>query len=128
MAGTTQTPRLLSEITSNGEEAFPWKLHRLLEESERCGFTDIVSWQGNRHFKMHDPKKFEQSIVKKFFNQTRYKSFQRQRKYYCVMCDVFSSLRNQDGSETKQNPLTDLHAFLYSSIQQSTFMASNDSQ
>jgi len=79
---TTQIPRLLSEITSNGEAAFPWKLHRVLEESERCGFTDIVSWQGKRHFKVHDPKNFEQSIMKKFFNQTRYKSFQRQLNIY----------------------------------------------
>ncbi len=74
-------PRLLSEITSNGEAAFPWKLHRVLEESERCGFRDIVSWQGSRAFKVHDPKNFEKSIMKKYFNQTRYKSFQRQRKF-----------------------------------------------
>ena len=73
-------PRLLSEITSNGEAAFPWKLHQVLDESERCGFSDIVSWQGNRAFKVHDPKNFEKSIMKKYFNQTRYKSFQRQRK------------------------------------------------
>lgn len=75
-------PRLLSEITSNGEAAFPWKLHRVLEESEPCGFNDIVSWQGNRSFKVHDPKNFEKSIMKKFFNQTRYKSFQRQLNIY----------------------------------------------
>jgi len=75
-------PRLLSEITSNGEAAFPWKLHRVLEESERFGFNTIVSWQGNRTFKVHDPKNFEKSIMKKYFNQTRYKSFQRQLNIY----------------------------------------------
>ncbi len=78
------TPRLLSEITSNGEVAFPWKLHRVLEESDRLGFEDIVSWQGNRAFKVHDPKSFENTIMKKYFNQTRYKSFQRQRKLHML--------------------------------------------
>jgi hypothetical protein len=78
-------PRLLSEITSNGEAAFPWKLHRVLEESEQCGFSNIVSWQGNRAFKVHDPKEFEKSIMQKYFNQTRYKSFQRQRKYHQIL-------------------------------------------
>lgn len=75
-------PRLLSEITSNGEAAFPWKLHRVLEEAERLGFSDVVSWQGNRAFKVHDPKNFEKSIMKEYFNQTRYKSFQRQLNIY----------------------------------------------
>jgi len=73
--------RLLSETTSNGETAFPWKLHIVLEESERQGFDDVISWQGDKAFKVHEPKKFEDSIMKEYFNQTQYKSFQRQRKY-----------------------------------------------
>jgi hypothetical protein len=85
-----QVPRMLSEITSNGEAAFPWKLHRVLEESEKCGFSDIVSWQGNRSFKVHNPKNFEKLIMKKYFNQTRYKSFQRQRKYCISQRSLFS--------------------------------------
>ena len=81
---TTRAPKvakLLSETTSNGETAFPWKLHIVLEQSERQGFKDTISWEGDRAFKVHDPKKFGDSVMKEYFNQTQYKSFQRQRKY-----------------------------------------------
>lgn len=68
--------------TSNGEPTFPWKLHTVLEESERLGFQDIVSWQGDRAFKVHDPKRFELHILKKYFKQTQYRSFTRQLNMY----------------------------------------------
>jgi len=83
MEAITRSPKavkLLSKTTSNGETAFPWKLHIVLEESERQGFEDIISWQGDRSFKVHDAKQFDHSIMKEYFNQTQYKSFQRQRK------------------------------------------------
>jgi len=82
--------KLLSETTSNGETAFPWKLHILLEQSERQGFEDTISWEGDRAFKVHDPKKFEDSVMKEYFNQTQYKSFQRQRKY----CTIAIAVKN----------------------------------
>ena len=73
--------RLLSPTTSSGDTAFPWKLHKVLEEATWHGFTEVISWQGNNAFKVHDPIAFEESIMKRYFNQTQYKSFQRQRKY-----------------------------------------------
>ena len=71
---------LLSEFNRNGVMSFPWKLHLMLEESESYGFNDIVSWQGNHSFKVHNPNIFEKFFTNMYFNQTRYKSFQRQRK------------------------------------------------
>ena len=73
--------KLLPEVTSNGEMTFPWKLHMMLEESEREGFEAIVSWQDNYAFKVHDQDRFEKLVMKRFFHQTQFKSFLRQRKY-----------------------------------------------
>lgn len=74
-----QQPKLLSETTSTGIPAFPWKLHDVLEDAERKGFASIVSWTlGGRAFKVHNQKQFETQIMTRYFNQTQYKSFQRQ--------------------------------------------------
>jgi len=75
--------RLLSETTSTGIAAFPWKLHDVLEDAERKGFANIVSWMmDGRAFKVHDQKLFESQIMSRYFNQTMYKSFQRQLNIY----------------------------------------------
>lgn len=66
--------------TANAESAFPCKLHIVLDESERQGYQDVISWQGDRTFAIHQPKKFEASIMREYFNQTHYTSFQWQRK------------------------------------------------
>lgn len=99
-------PRLLPEITSNGEAAFPWKLHKVLDESNKHGFDNIVSWQGNNSFKVHDPKMFEKVIMKKYFNQTRYKSFQRQRKYYQIGFVMLNTGCNGAGLKLETNAIS----------------------
>jgi hypothetical protein len=72
-------PKMLAETTSTGIPAFPWKLHDVLEDAERKGFANVISWTMNgRAFKVHDQKQFEDKIMTKYFNQTQYKSFQRQ--------------------------------------------------
>jgi HSF-type DNA-binding len=82
-SNSNKPQRLLSETTSTGIPAFPWKLHDVLEDSERKGFTSVVSWQMNgRAFKVHDQKVFESQIMSRYFNQTMYKSFQRQLNIY----------------------------------------------
>lgn len=55
----------------------------MLEDAEDKGFADIVSWnkEGNG-FTVHSKDRFTKEIVPKYFNQTRYKSFQRQLSLY----------------------------------------------
>jgi hypothetical protein len=73
----------LSEVTNSGIPAFPWRLHDMLNDAETQSYEHIVSWQnGDEGFKVHDPKVFVQSIMPKYFNQTQYKSFQRQLNIY----------------------------------------------
>jgi len=63
---------------------FPWKLHEMLDESEKMGLDSIVSWlPDERSFKVHDPDTFVQDIMPKWFRQSKYKSFQRQCKSTC---------------------------------------------
>lgn len=66
----------------NGEDpalSFPLKLHAMLEDAESKGFANIVSWQaGNKSFKVHDINSFGGDIMPMYFNQTKFKSFQRQ--------------------------------------------------
>lgn len=58
---------------------FPWKLHEMLDLVQRQGDDHIVSWlPGGRSFRVHMPELFVERIMKLCFNQTKYKSFQRQ--------------------------------------------------
>jgi heat shock transcription factor 4 len=55
------------------------KLHGMLTDSEVHGFDDVVGWlPGGRSFKVVDPTRFAREIMPQYFNQTKYKSFQRQ--------------------------------------------------
>ena len=64
---------------SSGKFLFPWKLNRLLNDAEREGNEDIVSWLPHgRAFKIHNPKEFERKLMKKYFRQSQFKSFTRQ--------------------------------------------------
>lgn len=73
---------LLSEVACTGLPAFPFRLHDMLNDAEAKGFDHIVSWQeGGRSFKVHDKDQFSKILLPRYFQgQTRYKSFQRQRK------------------------------------------------
>ena len=60
-------------------EIFPEKLHRMLEETERDGHSDVVSFFGHgRAFAIHKPRRFASEIMSQYFKQTRLTSFQRQ--------------------------------------------------
>jgi hypothetical protein len=60
---------------------FPWKMHELLEQVEQDGREDVVSWLPNgRAFKVHKTDIFVNEIMGSHFQQTKYKSFQRQCK------------------------------------------------
>ena len=76
--------------TVSAETAFPFKLHVVLDQSEKLGFDNVISWQGNNAFMVHKPKKFEDSIMKEYFNQTLYKSFQKQRKFLITFGNVIN--------------------------------------
>jgi hypothetical protein len=55
----------------------------MLEDAGQNDFQDIVSW--NSHgvaFKVHKPTEFSDKIMPTYFNQTKYKSFQRQLNLY----------------------------------------------
>jgi len=57
---------------------FPWKLHRLLEEAELSGDSEIVSWlPGNKAFKVHNRQEFANRIMPAYFSSAKYKTFQR---------------------------------------------------
>jgi hypothetical protein len=59
---------------------FPWKLHEMLDDAEKEGFDSVVSWlPGNKNtFRVHDSHDFVKTVMSRYFNQTKYKSFQRQ--------------------------------------------------
>jgi hypothetical protein len=44
--------------------SFPLKLHTMLEDSYKKGFSNVVSWQaGDKSFKVHDVNKFGNDIM-----------------------------------------------------------------
>jgi HSF-type DNA-binding len=71
---------------------FPWKLYDMLDSAERRGEEHIISWiRDGTAFKVHNRDVFIEEYMKKQFNQTKFKSFQRQCKY-AHMVDSFSNL------------------------------------
>jgi len=64
-------------------EPFPERLHRMLSEVEEKGNSDIVSWHAHgRAFGVHDPTRFVEEVLPKYFKQSRLSSFQRQLNLY----------------------------------------------
>lgn len=64
-------------------EPFPEKLHRLLQESEAAGLSDIISFTANgRAFTIHKPERFFKEIVPQYFRHKRLSSFKRQLNLY----------------------------------------------
>jgi hypothetical protein len=58
-------------------------LHEMLEDAEKFGFEDVVSWQLDGYgFKVIDKQEFVGKVLPKYFNQASYKSFLRQVNLY----------------------------------------------
>ena len=74
----------LPPIPANAAETlFPWKLHKMLNEAEEAGFSDVVSWVlDGRAFRVHKPYPFVEKILPRYFKMTKYKSFTRQLHNY----------------------------------------------
>ena len=63
----------MGKVRGGVSSAFPTILHQLLEHALDEGFQDIVSWQPHgRSFHVHNPDLFVQSIMPRYFRQTRY--------------------------------------------------------
>jgi len=65
--------------------SFPFKLHHLLDEAEKNNrqWASIISWTpSGRAFKIHKPKEFAALVMPRYFDQTKYRSFQRQLYIY----------------------------------------------
>lgn len=74
-----------SEDTNNmfTKFAFPFKLHSILESAGASEQENIISWlPSGKAFKIHKPKEFADVIMPQYFNQTKYRSFQRQLYIY----------------------------------------------
>mmetsp|Transcript_20940 Transcript_20940/g.36037 ORF Transcript_20940/g.36037 Transcript_20940/m.36037 type:complete len:281 (+) Transcript_20940:173-1015(+) len=64
-------------------DPFPSKFYRMLDQIKEEGLEAVVSWLPHgRAFKIHKPKEFAASIMPRFFNQSKYTSFQRQLNLY----------------------------------------------
>jgi hypothetical protein len=64
--------------STEGGVRFPQKLHQLLEETEKNGQWQVISWlPDGKSFKVHDKEEFIRKIMPAYFDLTKYKSFQR---------------------------------------------------
>ena len=71
-------------VTRGGVQTpFPVKLHDMLDEIERDGHADVVSWQPHgRCFVVRKPEAFVNRIMPAYFKQSKFPSFQRQLNLY----------------------------------------------
>ena len=66
-----------------GIEIFPVKLFKILDRSDVCGYSPIISWPPNGEaFKIHNENLFKEKIMKQCFFQTEIKSFKHQLHVY----------------------------------------------
>ena len=71
------------EPSSSTEDRFTVKLHKLLEDAEKHRFQDIIGWNPDRRsFTIFKPVEFADTVMGKYFRQSKYKSFQRQMNLY----------------------------------------------
>jgi len=62
---------------------FPLKLHEMLDDSKTHGREHIISWgPDGKSFKVHQPEDFVTEVMPMYFNQTKYRSFQRMLNLY----------------------------------------------
>ena len=78
------TPRFrLTFMAGNVQFAFPYKLHALIDDAEKDGRDDIVSWiQDGKAFQIHKQREFTKLLLPKHFHSIKYRSFQRQLHLY----------------------------------------------
>ena len=63
--------------------SFPFKLHTMLANTDRDGYSLIVSWQPHgRCFMLRDVKAFTNTVLPRYFNLSKITSFQRQLNLY----------------------------------------------
>lgn len=64
-------------------EPFPEKLHRMLNEVEEKGLSDVVSFYSHgRAFGVHDIDRFVAEVMPHYFKQSKWNSFARQLNLY----------------------------------------------
>ncbi|CAJ1934513.1 unnamed protein product [Cylindrotheca closterium] len=62
---------------TSGDTTYVIRIHELLEDSEKMGFQDIVSWRVHgRAFRVHNEAEFEEKIMPRYF-KAKMASFQR---------------------------------------------------
>jgi HSF-type DNA-binding len=62
---------------------FPAVLHRMMEDLDSKGFTDLCSWQPHgRAFLIKEPKGFVSDVLPLYFKHSKLSSFQRQLSLY----------------------------------------------
>jgi HSF-type DNA-binding len=68
---------------ANSAETFPQKVYRMIEDAERDGMGDVVSFLPHgKAFSIHKPRQFISDVMPKFFSTNRMSSFQRQLNLY----------------------------------------------
>ena len=104
--------------SANGDEAFPMKLYRMLEDVERNGQQDIIGWNATGDkFIVYQPKVFASTWMLRYFNQSKYKSFQRQLNLYNFRRESQGRIKGickcfQCGMYCRFIPLFSHHSFL----------------
>ncbi len=74
--------KLKKQTISKRPPVFPQRLHEMLDNAQHLGYSHIVSWMPDgTSFKIHD-EMAAVDILKKYFKQTRLKSFFRQLQLY----------------------------------------------
>jgi HSF-type DNA-binding len=79
MTGATSISASLDPPKLYAPVLFPWKLHEMLDNSSSRTMESVVSWLPQKNaFRVHNVKNFMDTIMPKYFKQTKYRSFQRQ--------------------------------------------------
>ena len=80
---SVEHPPFLQRGNSGPHPSFPFKLQRILDKLEAEQDFEVISWLSHgRAFLVHNVDRFVAELMPRYFNQTKYSSFQRQLHMY----------------------------------------------
>lgn len=105
----TADGKALEDIRKS-KKPFPMKLYTILNDAEKEGNEDIISFQENgRAFSIHDKARFIAEIAPRYFSTSQYSSFKRQLNLYGFKYTVLG---------TKHTPSYFHHEFIRENLTQ----------
>lgn len=85
---------------------FPMKLHQILNDAEKMGFTSTIAWMDDgESFTIVDKDHLENEIMPRYFMSGKFKSFQRSLNLWGITCERSEGVLHPGIGPRRHHPL-----------------------